>query len=108
MARENAANGKRPRGFESKRSGGGGGGDGDAPKAKSLVEEHAERQASEKAAKKGKAEWEGNHPWKPWDRDKDLDIRASKPKSKESMLNDQFMGKLGDRFGGGSRETTFM
>ena len=41
MARENAANGKRPRGFESKRSGGGGGGDGDAPKAKSLVEEHA-------------------------------------------------------------------
>ena len=54
------------------------------------------------------AEWQGSHPWRPWDREKDLDIRAANPKGKESVLNNQHMGTLGDRFGGGKRETTFM
>ena len=48
------------------------------------------------------------HPWKPWNRDTDLDVRAANPKGKETILNNQHMGKLGDRFGGGTRETTFM
>lgn len=111
LARQNAASGKRPRGFETKRvgeSGGGGEAESGVPKAKSLVELRAEQLANEKKEKKGKAGWEGQHPWKPWDRETDLDIRAAKPKAKESMLNDQFMGTLKDRFGGGTRETTFM
>ena len=66
------------------------------------------REGQAGGAKGKKAEWEGHHPWRPFDRDKDLDIRAAKPKSKESILNNEHMGKLGDRFGGGRRETTFM
>ena len=85
-----------------------GGGADDGPKPKTLVELHQEQQASEKAAKKGKADWEGQHPWKPWNRDTDLDVRKANPKGKESILNNQHMGKLGDRFGGGRRESTFM
>ena len=112
LARENAASGKRPRGFETGGNGGGGGGGGgaadDGPKAKSLVEIHAEQAASEKKAKKGKADWEGKHPWKPWNRETDLDIRAANPKGKESILNNQHMGTLGDRFGSRGRDTTFM
>ena len=75
---------------------------------KSLVELAAEQAAEAKRQKKGKASWEGQHPWKPWNRETDLDIRASKPKSKETILNNQHMGSLGDRFGGGGRETSFM
>ena len=112
LAKRNAAAGKRPRGFETKRveggGGGGGGGDSSGPQAKSLVDLHAEQKASEKKEKKGKADWEGQHPWKPWNRDTDLDVRTANPKGKETILNNQHMGTLGDRFGGGSRETTFM
>ena len=55
------------------------------------------------------ADWEGKHPWKPWNRDTDLDVRAANPKGKESILNNQHMGTLGDRFGTqGRKETTFM
>ena len=110
LAKQNAAAGKRPRGFETSAGGGAetGGGADDGPKPKTLVELHQEQQASEKAAKKGKADWEGQHPWKPWNRDTDLDVRKANPKGKESILNNQHMGKLGDRFGGGRRESTFM
>lgn len=80
----------------------------DAPAAKSLVDMHAEAQAASKKAKKEKAEWEGQHPWKPWNRETDLDIRGVNPKGKESILNNQHMGTLKDRFGGGRRETSFM
>ena len=55
---------------------------------------------------KGKAEWEGKHPWKPWDREKDLEVRLGK--SQKDILNDKIMGKISDRFGGGKRETSFI
>ena len=106
LAKSNAAAGKRPRPAGGG-GGGGGSGGGGGPAAKSLVEVHADVKAEAKKSKKN--DWEGQHPWKPWDRDTDLDIRAAKPKGKETILNDQIMGTLGDRFGGsGRRETTFM
>ncbi|KAJ0700374.1 putative DnaJ domain, Chaperone J-domain superfamily [Helianthus annuus] len=49
-----------------------------AKRSKSLVEKHQEstRVRSKKKSKtdkeKQKEEWEGQHPWKPWDREKDL------------------------------------
>ncbi|RAL38767.1 hypothetical protein DM860_013448 [Cuscuta australis] len=51
-----------------------------AKRSKSLVEKHIHEQAaqskSKKKAKKHEAgekeEWEGKHPWRPWDREKDL------------------------------------
>ena len=69
---------------------------------------HQELAEKKKLEAKGKADWEGKHPWRPWNRETDLDVRKANPKGKESILNNQFMGKLGDRFGGGRRETTFM
>ena len=63
-----------------------------------------------KEAKKGgakKAGWEGKHPWRPWNRETDLDVRAANPKGKESITKHAIMGTLGDRFGGGRREHTF-
>lgn len=86
IASANAAAGKHPRAaFTSQASGR------DArseqPGAKSLVEVHAEIKRSDAKSKSGKAEWEGQHPWKPWNRDTDLDVRAANPKGKESILN---------------------
>ncbi|PWA38376.1 hypothetical protein CTI12_AA581990 [Artemisia annua] len=49
-----------------------------AKSSKSLVEKHQEavrvqsKKKSKKDRDKQKQEWEGQHPWKPWDRDKDL------------------------------------
>jgi hypothetical protein len=108
VARENAAAGRRPQRAEAGGGGGGGAQGEEAPKAKSLVDLHVEQQATKKAEAKGKSEWEGKHPWKPWNRETDLDIRLAKPKGKESILNNQHMGTLGDRFGGGKKESTFM
>ena len=108
IAQANAAAGKRPRPAGGSGLGGGNGGS-DGPAAKSLVDVNLELKAGEKAKKGKAADWEGQHPWRPWDRDKDLDIRQVNPKGKEVVLNDQIMGSLGDRFGGaGRRETSFM
>uniref|UniRef100_M1BCQ5 L19 ribosomal protein n=1 Tax=Solanum tuberosum TaxID=4113 RepID=M1BCQ5_SOLTU len=46
-------------------------------RSKSMVEKHQEIAARSKSMKKSKhesvkEEWKGNHPWKPWDREKDL------------------------------------
>ena len=40
----------------------------------SLVQKHRESKKEKKKQKqqRGKEEWEENHPWKPWDREKDL------------------------------------
>ena len=80
------------------------------PRPKSLVEIKAELSAKEAEEKKNaKKDWEGAHPWRPWDRDKDLDVRRANPKGKESILNNQHMGTLASRFGEtGRRETNFM
>lgn len=45
----------------------------------------------------GKEEWAGAHPWKPWDRDKDLNVPASKPKGAADLL--KAAGSLASRFG---------
>lgn len=50
------------------------------------------------------ASWVGAHPWRPFDREKDLNI-GPKPVSKEDIL--KRAGTLGSRFGGnaaGSRQ----
>ena len=103
---------------------------------------HQELAEKKKKETKGKAEWEGKHPWKvwsrstnpnpnpnpdrnwnrnrnpnanpdsnpnswkPWDREKDLEVRLGK--SQKDVLNDKIMGKMSDRFGGGKRETSFI
>ena len=110
-ARVAAANkGKRALGGSSGGAKGGEGGEGGdgRPAPKSLVQLVEEGAVKPKGAEKSKAEWEGKHPWRPWNRETDLDVRQANPKGKESILNNQHMGKLGDRFGGGRRETTFM
>ena len=91
-------------------SGGGGGGEAEkkktGPAPKTLVEVHQELAAKKKAASDGKQDWEGKHPWRPWNRETDLTVRTTK--TKEQTLNDKIMGSISDRFGGGRRETTFM
>ena len=113
IAKANAASGRRgvrppptQAASHGGQEGGGGGGGSGAPAPKTLVEVHAELQEKAKVANQGKAEWEGQHPWRPFDRDKDLDIRAAKPKAKETILNNNVMGTLGDRFGGSGRSET--
>lgn len=111
IASANAAAGKRPKAsFVSETSGRDKAvGDGpNQPAVKSLVEVHGDIRASESQQKAGKADWEGHHPWRPWNRDTDLDVRAANPKGKESILNNNVMGTLGDRFGSSRRESTFM
>lgn len=44
------------------------------------------------------AEWEGSHPWRPFDRDKDL--QTTKPKNQAELVKQ--MGDLTSRFGSGS------
>jgi len=69
---------------------------------KSLLEQHQSKSKEKKKilkkeGKKEKEEWEGQHPWKPWDREKDLVIGA-KPKTAKDL--NLARGTLGDRFGG--------
>jgi hypothetical protein len=44
-----------------------------------------------------KEDWAGAHPWKPWDRDKDLNVPVSKPKGAQDLL--KAAGSLASRFG---------
>ena len=80
----------------------------DQPKPKTLVQIKEEMAAEEKKVKKGKEEWEGAAPWRPFNRETDLDIRKANPKGKDEILKNNPLGSLGDRFGGTRRETTFM
>ena len=77
-----------------------GGGEGRPPAPKSLVGVHQDLQEQAKRQKQGRADWEGQHPWRPFDRDTDLDIRRVNPKGKETILNNNVMGSLSERFGG--------
>ena len=109
IAKANAASGKRPRPPPSLQQQGVADGADAPPAPKSLVDIHGELQEQAKKQRKGKADWEGHHPWRPFDRDTDLDIRQVKPKAKESILNNNVMGSLSERFGGrGQRESSFM
>lgn len=46
-----------------------------------------------------KEEWAGAHPWKPWDRDKDMNVPASRPKAAADLL--KAAGSLSNRFSSG-------
>ena len=76
-----------------------------ANRKKSLVEQHNEKKAKKRKADKSegkgdgaeKKTWEGKHPWRPFDREKDLNI-AAKPASQQELLKKA--GSLSGRFGG--------
>ncbi|KAK1417660.1 hypothetical protein QVD17_26792 [Tagetes erecta] len=81
-----------------------------AKRSKSLVEKHQEstRVRSKKKSKsdqeKQKQEWEGQHPWKPWDREKDLTAGRQNVKlDAENMAQG-----LTSRFSSGSFQRNFL
>ncbi|XP_019160234.1 PREDICTED: GPALPP motifs-containing protein 1-like [Ipomoea nil] len=75
-----------------------------AKRSKSLVEKHQEKGGSKSKKKAKQEEWEGNHPWKPWDREKDLKVRRQSVK-----LDAQNMSKgLSSRFSSGSFQRNFL
>lgn len=84
-----------------------------AKRSKSLVEKHQEASAKSRVKKRPKQEqeqesekheWEGNHPWKPWDREKDLTAgRQSVNLDRENMTQG-----LSSRFSSGSFQRNFL
>ncbi|KAJ4808083.1 DNAJ heat shock N-terminal domain-containing protein-like [Rhynchospora pubera] len=80
-------------------------------RAMSLVEKHREDKKKEKKSEKQKGnkgkekeEWEGNHPWKPWDREKDLTAGR-----KSVNLDPKSMSQgLTSRFSGGTTQRNFL
>lgn len=79
-----------------------------AKRSKTLVEKHKEsiQNRSKKKSKQEpvKEEWEGKHPWKPWDREKDLTAGRLSVK-----LDPENMSKgLSSRFSSGSFQRSFL
>ncbi|KAJ6819543.1 uncharacterized protein M6B38_399955 [Iris pallida] len=79
-------------------------------RSKSLVEKHREgaRQPPKKNLKKQKRpekeEWAGQHPWKPWDREKDLTAGRM-----NANIDSESMGQgLTSRFSGGTVQRNFL
>lgn len=76
-------------------------------RAQSLVEMHQEAMLKAKQSKKKKKkeestkkeEWEGSHPWKPWDREKDLVVGKTVKLDRDSSAT-----ALASRFGAGRLE----
>lgn len=80
-----------------------------AKRSKTLVQKHQEEAAS-KSKKKSKQkpekeeEWVGQHPWKPWDREKDLTAGR-----KTVNLDSESMTKgLTSRFSSGNFQRNFL
>ncbi|KAF5833587.1 hypothetical protein DUNSADRAFT_10038 [Dunaliella salina] len=92
---------------------------------RSLLEAHQEEQALGQKAKKKKEEkkkheggppvaaansdkapWVGKHPWKPFDRETDLEIRSGKPKDPQKLM--QVQGSLSSKFSSGGSSRTFL
>lgn len=80
-------------------------------RAMSLVEKHREEKKKEKKVKKerggkdkGKEEWEGNHPWKPWDREKDLTAGRTNVNLDAKNMSEG----LTSRFSGGTTQRNFL
>jgi len=81
-----------------------------AKRSKSLVEKHKEstqvrsKKKSKSDQEKQKQEWEGQHPWKPWDREKDLTAGRQNVKlDAENMAQG-----LTSRFSSGSFQRNFL
>ncbi|KHG00844.1 DnaJ subfamily C member 14 [Gossypium arboreum] len=79
-------------------------------RSKSLVQKHQEeaskrpKKKSKQQSEKEKDEWEGKHPWKPWDREKDLTAgRQSVNLDTENMVKG-----LTSRFSTGSFQRNFL
>lgn len=79
-----------------------------ARRSKSMVEKHQEtaRTKSKKKSKQesSKEEWEGNHPWKPWDREKDLTAGRQNVKLDAANMSQG----LTSRFSSGSFQRNFL
>ncbi|KAA8538626.1 hypothetical protein F0562_028180 [Nyssa sinensis] len=79
-----------------------------AKRSKSLVEKHKETvQSSSKRKSKqerAKEEWEGQHPWKPWDREKDLTAGRKTIKFDADNMTEG----LTSRFSSGSFQRNFL
>ncbi|KAK3037061.1 hypothetical protein RJ639_031778 [Escallonia herrerae] len=77
-------------------------------RSKSLVEKHQEgvRNRSKKKSKQERTneEWEGQHPWKPWDREKDLTAGRQKVKLDAENMSQG----LSSRFSSGSFQRNFL
>ncbi|KAI8002892.1 hypothetical protein LOK49_LG08G00859 [Camellia lanceoleosa] len=77
---------------------------------KSLVEKHKEAARTSSSSKKkskqerAKEEWEGQHPWKPWDREKDL---TAGRQSVKLYAKDMSQG-LASRFSSGTFQRNFL
>ncbi|KAK9107673.1 hypothetical protein Syun_023684 [Stephania yunnanensis] len=75
--------------------------------SKTLMQKHHEERSSKRKAKKEekkKDEWEGQHPWKPWDREKDLTAGRLKVNlDLESMVQG-----LSSRFSSGNIQKNFL
>uniref|UniRef100_A0A0E0MXC5 J domain-containing protein n=1 Tax=Oryza rufipogon TaxID=4529 RepID=A0A0E0MXC5_ORYRU len=71
----------------------------------SLVQKHRESKKEKKKQKqRDKEEWEGNHPWKPWDREKDLTAgRQNVNLDPENMAQG-----LSSRFSSGAVQRNFL
>ncbi|GJM94230.1 hypothetical protein PR202_ga10860 [Eleusine coracana subsp. coracana] len=71
----------------------------------SLVQKHRESKKEKKKQKQDeKEEWEGNHPWKPWDREKDL----SAGRQKVSLDPENMSQGLSSRFASGAVQRNFL
>lgn len=84
-------------------------------RSKSLVQKHKEERSSSSSRQRKKkdkqsnkdkegGEWVGQHPWKPWDREKDLTAGRQKVK-----LDPENMSQgLASRFSGGQVQRNFL
>ncbi|CAO2170196.1 unnamed protein product [Urochloa humidicola] len=71
----------------------------------SLVQKHRESKKEKKKQKQQeKEEWEGNHPWKPWDREKDL----TAGRQKVALDPENMSQGLSSRFSSGAVQRNFL
>lgn len=71
----------------------------------SLVQKHRDSKKEKKKQKQHeKEEWEGNHPWKPWDREKDL----TAGRQKVALDPENMSQGLTSRFASGSVQRNFL
>ncbi|KAL5700756.1 hypothetical protein ACHQM5_026164 [Ranunculus cassubicifolius] len=81
-----------------------------AKRSKSLVEKHQEessgggRKTKKTKQEKKKQEWVGQHPWKPWDREKDL----TGGRQKVNLDPENMVQGLTSRFSGGNIQRNFL
>eukprot|EP00775_Hariotina_reticulata_P013672 gene13672-13794_t len=76
--------------------------DKDKEKGVAGKEKTAEKAKDSKAPAAGADEgWVGKHPWKPFDREKDLEVQFQRPKGTADLL--KAAGALSSRFSGGNR-----